>query len=193
VEPSDEQLMRGAAGGDAEAFGALYDRHAPRLLAFLTRFLGDRAMAEDVTQDAFWKVWENRNAFDPKRQTFRVFLYVVARNLARNEQGRAGRRRDVPLTEDGDAAGPSGDEPARLTERRFLRESVRAALLELPEEQRLCVVLREYEGYSFREAARILGCSEVRARVLAFRARARLKRLLAHLMEAETRHVESQF
>lgn len=190
MEPTDEQLMRHVTAGETAALGVLFDRYEPRLTAFLTRFLGERAVAEDVAQDTFWKVWENRAVYDSRRQSFRVFLYVVARNLARNEHNRAGRRRTVPL--DHEVGGESSEGPAHVSERRYVQDCVRTALLTLPEEQRLCVVLREYEGYSFRETAQVLGVSEVHARVLAFRARARLKHLLVHLLESEPCHVEPQ-
>ncbi len=69
------------------------------------------------------------------------------------------------------------------------REEVRLALLELPREQRLCLILREYEGLSHRETAEILGCSEGAVRVLAFRARRALARRLKALLEEEKCHV----
>ncbi len=168
--------MKRAAQGDLDAFGALFDRHQVRLVAFLTRFLGERAQAEDIAQEAFWNVWKRREMFDT-RQSFRVYLYVAAKNLALNERASARHQRTVPLDTVAEQSGP--DDALHGSLRRHLQCTVREALRELPEDQRLCVLLREYDGCSYQETARILGCSEVNARVLSFRARNRLKRLLA--------------
>jgi RNA polymerase sigma-70 factor, ECF subfamily len=182
LELTDEQCMERAARGDVAAYGVLFDRHQPRLVAFLMRFLGDRALAEDIAQEAFWNVWQKRAVFDP-HQSFRVFLYVAAKNLALNETASAQRRRTVSLNAVKERAGPNDAE--EWSARRQLQCIVRKALGELPADQRLCVLLREYDGCTYRETARILGCSEVHARVLAFRARARLKRLLEPLLASE--------
>lgn len=80
AEPDDE-LMRQTQGGDLDALGALFDRHQPRLYAFLCRLVGDPATAEDVAQEAFWRVWRHRAAYDARRG-FAPWLYGIARHLA---------------------------------------------------------------------------------------------------------------
>lgn len=192
MELTDEQCMERASRGDIAAYGVLFDRHQPRLVAFLTRFLGDRALAEDMAQEAFWNVWRRRETFNT-RQSFRVFLYVVGKNLALNELASARRQRTVSLAAVEEHAGP--DDTAGWSARRQVQCTVRKALKELPDDQRLCVLLREYDGCSYGETARILGCSEVHARVLAFRARNRLKRLLEPLLagdEGDEGHKEGE-
>lgn len=178
-------MERAAAYGDLTAFGVLFERHQARLVAFLTRFLGERASAEDIAQEAFWKVWQSRAHFNPK-QSFRVYLYVAAKNLALSARTSADSRRIVlsdfaPERSDADEK----NAPLDAAVQNDLRCTVRRALQALPNDQRLCVLLHEYDGYSYGEIARILNCSVVSARVLGFRARKRLAHLLAPLMEEE--------
>lgn len=191
AEPSDELLMRQATAGSVEAFGVLFDRYQPRLLAFLTRLLGDRSSAEDAVQEAFWRAWEYRETFNVTSR-FSSWLYVIARNTALTERRREGRQpeRVSSLREDDlyrfeTAPSPPGSEPHRVVEGRTVRECVREALMALPRDQRLCLVLREYEGLSHRETAEVMGCSEASVRVIAFRARKALARSLKGLLQSE--------
>jgi RNA polymerase sigma-70 factor, ECF subfamily len=180
--------MQCAQAGDIAAYGALFDRYQVRLARFLTRILHNSHSAEDIAQEAFWNVWERRHTYNPRR-SFRVFLYVAAKNLALNERNRAHHRNIVPL--ESIAEPVATDDPVAASERQQLQCAVRRALLDLPENQRICIVLHEYEGYSYREIAAVLECSEIQARVVGFRARNRLKRLLGPLMESEVENEQS--
>jgi RNA polymerase sigma-70 factor (ECF subfamily) len=187
---SDEELMRRAGRGDLRAFGRLFDRHQPSLFAFLCRFLGDAATAEDVAQDVFWRVWEHRTMFDGSRR-FTTWLYVIARRAALNEIKKP-YRRAAPLSELSEELHERLETPddaplgsTMAIRDLYVREKVREALQGLPPDQRLCIVLREYEGRSHAEIADILGCSEGNARVLAHRARAALRVILQPLLERE--------
>ena len=172
-EASDEALMERAQSGDREAFAALYVRHRPALAAFLTRFTGSATLAEDLAQESFVRLWEARARFETRRK-FRVWLYVAAKNLALNALK---ARQTQALPED-----YVSGEPPRTS---LLGEAVAEALQALPEPQRLVLVLTVYEQFSHKEAAEALGCTEVSARVLAFRARQALKKRLAPLLERE--------
>ena len=172
-EASDEALMVKAQDGDREAFADLYARHRPVLTAFLTRFTGSVALAEDLAQESFLRLWEARGRFD-RRRKFKVWLYVAAKNLAVNAL--KARREQSFSGEPYEAIAPRPS---------VLAEAVTEALQALPEPQRLVLVLTVYEQFSHREAAEALGCTEVSARVLAFRARQALKRRLAPLLERE--------
>jgi RNA polymerase sigma factor (sigma-70 family) len=179
---SDTELMRRAAASDLEALGALFDRHQPALCAFLCRFMGDAATAEDLTQEVFWKVWQYRASYDEKQQ-FGAWLYTIARHAALDEiRKRERQERSLPQLTD---AWPEVGFDAAVIEDLSVHAVVRDALLALPPDQRLCVVLREYEGKSHREIAEILGCSEGNARVMVHRARRALKERLKPLLESE--------
>jgi RNA polymerase sigma-70 factor, ECF subfamily len=189
---SDERLMARVGQDDTAALGALFDRYRPTLFLFLLRAFGDRAAAEDLVQEAFWRVWEYRRRYDPARK-FSTWLYTIARHLAWNQMQSAGHqtKRFSELSEAEQQrleAGPDGSSPPSpeaLALEADHRSRVQAALRSLPADQRLCLVLREYEGRSHREIGEILGCSEGNARVLTHRARHALKPLLKSLLESE--------
>jgi RNA polymerase sigma factor (sigma-70 family) len=189
---SDEQLMARVGRDDTAALGELFDRYHPPLFGFLLRVVGERAMAEDLAQEVFWRLWEQRARFDPERM-FATWFYTIARHIAWNELQRAGNRtaRFSELSEAeqrrfeaGDAE-PGGQAPEALVLDAAWRSQVQDALQKLPPDQRLCLVLREYEGRSHREIGEILGCSEGNARVRSHRARQALRPLLAALWEGE--------
>jgi RNA polymerase sigma factor (sigma-70 family) len=147
---SDERLMERMGREDLRALGELFDRHQPRLYGFLSRFLGDPATAEDVTQEVFVRVWRYRHAFNGSR-SFRAWLYGIARHAALTEAEKR-QRRAVPLSELGEgaieAARDHEVEPGfadRVVAARSLHEQERVALQALPPDQRLCIILREYE------------------------------------------------
>src|SRR5437879_5180518 len=80
---SDEVLMGRARDGDREAFSALFDRYVAPLHAFLSRMTGDSALAEDLVQDSFWRVWAHRSSYRTGSR-FATWLYSIARHAALN-------------------------------------------------------------------------------------------------------------
>jgi RNA polymerase sigma-70 factor, ECF subfamily len=176
--PGDEALMAEAAHGSRSAFGALFTRHEARLVAFLTRFTGDSHLAQDAAQTAFLNAWEARTRFDAHRGSFRVWLWTLGKNAARTELTRR-HRTDLPLESAAEQTVPDG------ASQRLLQRAVSDALGTLREKERLALVLTVYEGFTFREAAYVLGGTEIAARVLCHRARQRLKVQLSPLLERE--------
>jgi RNA polymerase sigma-70 factor (ECF subfamily) len=177
---------------DTAALGELFDRYRPPHFLFLLRVVGDRAAAEDLVQEVFWRLWERRVDYDPDLQ-FSTWFYVIARRLAWNEMKCASHRtmRFSELSEaqqqrlEAREAESGQPPPEELVLAADHRSRVQAALQTLPRDQRLCLVLREYEGRSHREIGEILGCSEGNARVLTHRARRALRPLLETLLESE--------
>jgi RNA polymerase sigma-70 factor (ECF subfamily) len=88
---SDEQLIRRIRAGDIAAFDVLYDKHEPRLFAYLRAVAGDRRDAEELLHDAFLSVLRDQTAAFDEEGAFRAWLYRVARNLAFNRRRAAGR------------------------------------------------------------------------------------------------------
>jgi RNA polymerase sigma-70 factor (ECF subfamily) len=186
---SDEKLMQRTSRGDLAAFGALFDRHHAAVHAFLSRFLGDATLAEDVVQEVFLRVWRYRQSFDPS-QRFTAWLYGIARHTALTEAGRSNRRElslDQLPAEDRETVALNGGPPLgdEIVGELALKEQVRQALQALPPEQRACLILREYEQRSYQEIAAALACTAENARVLAFRARRALRALLEREFQGE--------
>lgn len=143
-DESDEALWVAHREGRADAFAALYDRHASGIYEYACSRLGDGSSAEDVVQESFLRLL--RPETPARLESLRAFLYTVARNLvvdsqrARRERGLGG---DVPA-------------PAEGQRPRDLSEAVRRAVLALPEEQREVVALKAYAKMTLAEIAGML-------------------------------------
>lgn len=191
---TDEEWMKRVAGGSLAALGELFDRYHLRLYRFLCRILGDSTLAEELVGEVFMRVWKRRTTFDPV-QKFSVWLYVIARSIALDEGKKSYRRerRFSELPESDQLRVERAGEPTvsgeGMDEALVLREEVRKALQALPEDQRVAMVLREYESRSFREIGEVMGCTEGRARVLVFRARQALRVRLHAFVSEEEIHV----
>ncbi len=178
---ADDPLVAAAQGGDVEAFGLLYDRHRDRVYFFILNWIGRRDDAEDLLQEVFCRAWRSIGGFRGDSGLL-SWLCKIAVNLCRDAARRAARERRIELDTSADIdedltdlVGPSAEDQG------IARHLVREALVQLPETQRMLVVLCDAQGFTSLEAARILGCSHVSARVRLCKARKRLRELLADL------------
>jgi RNA polymerase sigma-70 factor (ECF subfamily) len=157
ADPSDAPLLDRIARGDADALGALYDRHASRVLGLTSRILSDRDEAEDVLQEVFLQVWRAPARFDASRGSVLTWLLVVARSRAIDRLRalrRRGRDRHVDIAAV-DVAAP-GD-PERETQTSHDADGVRRVLATLPADQRRALELAYFEGYTQSEIADLTG------------------------------------
>jgi len=171
----DAALLAGVAGGDERAFAELYDRYSSILFGLLLRILHSRAEAEDVLQEVCLQIWQQARAFDAARGRPFTWLVTLARSRAIDRlravdsRDRAAlRAAEEPPPEA--AAGSADEEAARSEE----GEIVRAALAELPEEQRQALLLAYLGGMSQSEIAAARG---VPLGTVKTRTRAGLKKL----------------
>ncbi len=144
---SDEVLVwRVAQSGDERALSELYDRYAGLIYGAGVRYLGDRALAEDLVQDVFTSVWRGAAGFDPSRASFATWVYRITRNratdLIRRRKARVRTVESESLLEPGEAD-PSGE-----LSRNF---DVAAALSRLSPVHREVLVLAYLRGFSQRE------------------------------------------
>ena len=150
----DTTLMRRVAGGDADAFRELVERHTPMVFGLAWRMLADRAEAEDVVQESFTRIWVQAPNWSPSGGGLGGWLRRVATNLCLDRLRRA--RRSA-----GDDALPAIADEAPLADARFdagRREAaVAAAIAALPANQRAAIVLTYHEGLSNADAALALG------------------------------------
>ena len=155
TEVSDEALLVAYGNGDREAAAMLTARMAPRVMGLAARMLGgDRAEAEDVTQEAMLRLWKIAPEWRQGEAKVTSWLYRVAANLCTDRLRK--RRRVGP---DLDAiAEPADDAPeaGEAMDDRARAEALDAALASLPERQRQAVVLRHIEGLGNPEIARIM-------------------------------------
>jgi RNA polymerase sigma-70 factor, ECF subfamily len=187
---TDEQAMwRVKMDDDPQAFARLVERWQGPIQRLCIKMLGDAHRAEDLTQEAFARVFARRKAYEPAGR-FSTFLWRIALNLCYDElrkikrrgesslEGRMGERGETDF--ESDLAGP--DLQVVQDER---AEHVRRALLQIPEPYRVVVVLRHYEGLKFREIGEVLDIPEGTVKSRMVEAMNQLGRLLKPLLSEE--------
>ena len=152
----DADLLHAIARGDESALAALYDRYHSILLGLLLRILHSRVEAEDVLQEVFLQIWQRAANFDEARGRAFTWMVTLARSRAidrlRSLQSRQ-RADDTALRDAPEPAGDASDDAYHAEQ----REIVRAALAEIPEEQRRALMLAYFEGMTQSEIAARLG------------------------------------
>ena len=162
--PDEGLLVRLARRGDMDAFGSLYRRHARAVHALAWRLTSDRALAEDIVQDAFVRMLGHVDGLDPRRPVL-PWLKRVAANLAIDRLRR--RWRDLP--EDAALAPVAGERPPDA-----YGEAL-GLLQRLPPLARALVWLNQMEGWSHPELGRRFGRSESWSKSIVHRALAQLR------------------
>ena len=171
--PPDHDLMARAAQGDERAFRELARRHAAGALRLARRNLGREALAEEIVQDAFLRVWINAPRWRPDA-AFRTWLYRVVVNLCLNARRRVG---NLPLDAADHVADP-GPAPDAQLEARERDRRIAAAVDALPVRQRAAIVLTYQEGLSNADVAAVLDTSVSGVETLLVRARRALRAAL---------------
>ncbi|MBK9033007.1 MAG: sigma-70 family RNA polymerase sigma factor [Myxococcales bacterium] len=148
TDDDDVALIRAMAGGDRAALAALYDRHAPVLMALALRILKHRGEAEDLLHDVFLEVWRAAKDYDGKRGRVRTWLVIRMRSRALDvvKSARVARRSSDDEVVERVVA---DDDPSAGAD----RARVRAALAEVPAEQRAVLELAYFDGLSCAEIA----------------------------------------
>lgn len=167
---SEKQLLTRAAGGETEAFRALFEAHREAVFRLAYHLTGALDAAEDVAHDCFLRLVRNPARFDESRGSLRQYLYGMVRNLVRQHWQAEGRR--VPLDDEGVDA-------VFVVPETSVRDAVHSAIAALPLLQREAIVLFEFEGLSLEEIAAVAGCDAGTVKSRLFRARERLRRVLA--------------
>ena len=162
-------LVELARGGDAEAFGMLYDHYQPMVYRFLYYRVGSVPLAEDLTSEAFVRALRSISSFRWQGKDFGAWLMTIARNLA-TDHAKAGRTRLEVATEDMTLHDSATDGPEDAVVAAVTHEAVLEALRGLPTEQQECLVLRFLQSRSIAETAAALGRSEGAVKQLQLRA-----------------------
>lgn len=186
----DRKLVEQCQKGDALAFEELVRKYQQTVFNLAYHYIGYRNEVEDVAQKIFTKIYFSLPKFDLRRPFF-PWLYRIAINQCYDELRRIRRQKthtfsELSLDDTGsiekllsqnDAPPPSDDN------RQELQALLRKVLDQLPDQQRLAVVLRDLEVIPYSKIAEILKCTEQAARLKVFRARARLKTLIERTMK----------
>ncbi len=181
IEP-DAELMLRVKDGDAASFALLLERHRAPVIHFLYRMVQNQAVAEELAQEAFLRVYRARATYEPTAK-FTTWLFRIAMHLALNSL-RDGRPEKLKESLDDGLQLPDGN-PTIEQELlyRVKLDEVRRAIAALPDKQRAAVLMHKYEEMEYTQIARVLNCSESALKSLLFRAYETLRARLAHMAQ----------
>lgn len=183
----DLELMLRVRRGDAGSFDVLLRRYRGPLVNFFVRMVRDSALAEDLAQEVFLRVYKSRHRYRPDAR-FTTWLYRIATNLAlnaiRDRKGVATHNSLDNPEEENQSFRLSDSKPT--VEQQMMRSDrewiIREAIESLPENQSAAVILHKYQEVDYRQISKVLGISESAVKSLLFRAyetlRARLEPLI---------------
>jgi RNA polymerase sigma-70 factor, ECF subfamily len=154
---ADEDLISFVGEGDTQAFAVLYDRHSRAAYSLAYRMMNGRQAAEDLTQDAFLKVWRAATSYRVDRGSVRTWILSIVHNQGIDQlRSHASRRRTQDKVE-ASAARSQPSEAFAQSWRNSQRDQVREALNSLPQEQLKILELAYFSGYTHVEIADLLG------------------------------------
>jgi len=182
---ADEALVTRVARGDSAALEVLYDRYAATVLGICLKVIGEQALAEDILQETFWRVWQSAATYQAERGTFTGWLFRIARNLAIDSYRRRNVRPQAIISADGsdpileETADPNSD-VAEQAQSSLMNRQVRKALAALPGVQRQVIEMAYFYGMTRQEIAEAtgeaLGTIHTRARLALQKLRGELDR-----------------
>lgn len=188
ADAQDEGDMASLAAGNEAALSRLMQRHGEKLFHYLIRVLQNETEAAELAQETFVRVFQNCSRFRPGAR-FTTWLYTIATNLARDYFRRQNRFIRLPAGRDGDSetdllghlpdARPLPSDEAEMAER---AQTIRQAVMALPEDLRIPLLLAEYEEKSHAEIAAILDCTSKAVEMKIYRARQQLRATLATML-----------
>ena len=168
-------LIKGAVGGDADAFGRLYDMYVDRVYRHVYYRVGNIADAEDLSQQVFLKAWQAIGRYKKTSSPFLAWLMRISHNLVvdfyRSKKDKAYLDFEI-------AASDSHSSPERVAEMEFDQQQLRKVILQLPVEQQQVILMSFIEGFSHAEIASSLGKSEGAIRVILHRALKKMRNML---------------
>lgn len=182
----DAELMIRVKAGDDASFGLLLTKHRSPVIHFLYRMVQNRAVAEELAQEVFLRVYRSRGTYEPTAK-FTTWLFRIATHLALNslrdgKNQRSEARLDTETTETPArqvSDGRPSVEQVMVYQTRL--EEVRQAVSGLPDKQRAAVLMHKYEEMEYSQIAKALNCSESAVKSLLFRAYETLRARLAHM------------
>ena len=175
---SDAAIMLRVAEGDEASFNYLAQKYHRPMIHFLYRMVGNQAIAEELAQEVFLRVYRARSSYRAEAR-FTTWLYRIATNLAVNHARDTRHERaaqtvylDAPDEETGTTPDLADDEPT--VEQRLVRDermaAIRRHVMALPERQRMAVLMHKYQGMDYRQIGEVLKLSESATKSLLFRA-----------------------
>ena len=159
---SDESLAAQVSRGNSAALEVLYERYSATVLGLAFRIVGERAVAEDLLQETFWRVWKSAETFQPQRGPFKSWLFRIARNLAIDMYRRRNVRPQAMAGDDNSASAvdqaPDIDtDVAEQAQSDLENQQIRKVIRSLPDVQRQVIEMAYFYGMTRQEIAEATG------------------------------------
>ena len=185
----DLAWMQQVKRGDTEAFRELIEAHQHRVIGTVAKMFGQETDAEDIAQQVFIRVWKSAPRYEPTAK-FTTWLFKITRNLVFNEL----RRRKRHPTQSLDVSANADDRPLQTADANAkapdtalldeeMQSAIQQAIEELPEVQRMAIILRRYDDISYEEIGEILDLSVPAVKSVIFRARTELREKLRRYLQ----------
>ncbi|MBX3459196.1 MAG: sigma-70 family RNA polymerase sigma factor [Planctomycetes bacterium] len=187
IDP-DSELMKRVARGDDEAFRLLFERHHRLAYSVIYRHIGVQSAAEDLVQEAFLRVYRNAAKWEPSAK-FSTWLYTVVSNLCLNYKRDKARDKLRLVGSDEDGGNPleqlaaTAETDIEALDAAERSRIIQAAISELPDNQRMALILSRYEDKSYEEVAEIMETTVAAVKSLTSRARETLREKLARFFD----------
>ena len=182
----DAELMLRVREGDQASFGLLLDKHRSPVIHFLYRMVQNQAVAEELAQEVFLRVYKSRSSYEPTAK-FTTWLFRIASHLALNwiRDGRNEKRQASLDEESPDGTARQVPDRGKTVEQELVYQAklreVRQAIESLPAKQKAAVMMHKYQEMEYAQIADVLSCSESAVKSLLFRAYESLRMRLAHM------------
>ena len=182
----DAELMLRVRDGDGASFGVLLEKHRTSVVHFLYRMVQNYAVAEELAQEVFLRVYRSRESYEASAK-FTTWLFRIATHLALNalRDGKNERLQERLDNESPDMPARQVSDARPTVEQRMVYQvrldEVRRAVATLPEKQRAAVLMHKYQEMEYSQIAKVLSCSESAVKSLLFRAYETLRARLAHM------------
>lgn len=181
---SDEELMERCSNGDMVAFELIMLRYKDAIFNFTYHFLADYHRAEDISQETFLRVLKNSGKYK-SRDRFKTWLYRIAANLCKNELRNTKRHKTLSLEDSAleieNLSSYIYSSPDKSYEKKEISRLVKRLIEALPEDQRMAIVMREYQDLSYEEIASVLKCSLGAVKSKIHRARQNIKEMFTKM------------
>jgi RNA polymerase sigma-70 factor (ECF subfamily) len=189
----DSQLMLSVRDGDTHSFAVLLERHRVPVIHFLYRMVQNQAVAEELAQEAFLRIYKSRATYEPTAK-FTTWLFRISMHLALNwirDERYAQNGHSLDVNWNGNFCRQLPDRAPSIEDcllREARAEEIRGAISLLPAKQRLAVLMHKYQEMDYAQIAAVLRCSDSAVKSLLFRAYERLRSRLGHMEVRRAHH-----
>lgn len=177
----EKQIIERARGGEAEAFGLLYDHYLPKIYRFVLLKVSHREEAEDLTHQAFLKAWESMAIYVDMGFPFGSWLYQISRNIIIDHYRSSSKMRGTLNIEDLTETLEGETELENEVERKISLDKIAGAINKLKDIEQDVVIMKFVDDLPNEEVARVIGKSEGAVKLIQHRAIKNLKKILQNV------------